>query len=73
MKISVLGDGGWGTTLAIYLHKKGYNVTLWGAFADYVSQLNIKRINERFLPGVKIPKEIKITHNLKDVLTRSRL
>ncbi|MFZ5801025.1 MAG: glycerol-3-phosphate dehydrogenase, partial [Candidatus Omnitrophota bacterium] len=34
-KIAVLGDGGWGTTLAIHLSRKGYPVVLWSAFADY--------------------------------------
>ncbi|MBM4084563.1 MAG: glycerol-3-phosphate dehydrogenase, partial [Planctomycetes bacterium] len=29
--ISVLGDGGWGTALAIVLHNKGHKVTLWSA------------------------------------------
>jgi len=64
--IVVLGDGGWGTTLAILLSKNGHKVTLWGAFQDYVWELNKKRINTKFLPGIKIPKEIKITHDLKN-------
>jgi len=29
MNISVLGAGGWGTTLAIILHYSGHKVTLW--------------------------------------------
>jgi len=35
MNIAVLGDGGWGTTLAILLFNKGYNLTLWSAFKEY--------------------------------------
>jgi len=66
--IAVIGDGGWGTTLAILLSKKGYSVTIWGAFADYVAELNKKRINTRFLPGFKIPASIKITNSLSDAL-----
>jgi len=34
IKIAVLGDGGWGTALAILLCRKGFSVTLWGAFSD---------------------------------------
>ncbi|MDD4938810.1 MAG: NAD(P)-dependent glycerol-3-phosphate dehydrogenase [Candidatus Omnitrophica bacterium] len=64
MNISVLGDGGWGTTLAILLSRKGFKVSLWGAFPDYVSFLKKKRINSRFLPGIKIPKEIEVTSDL---------
>lgn len=73
LNIAVLGDGGWGTTLAILLSKKGYRLTLWGAFEDYVSQLDKKRINSKFLPGIKIPKEIKITHDLNYAVTKNKL
>lgn len=73
MNITVLGDGGWGTTLAILLHRKGFKVTLWGAFKDYVSYLDKKRINTKFLPEVKIPKDIEITHDLKSALLDKQL
>jgi len=73
INIAVLGDGGWGTTLAILLQQKGFKVTLWGAFADYVSQLNIKRVNVKFLPHVKIPKKIEITHNLNKAIADKQL
>jgi len=67
-RITILGDGGWGTTLAILLHNKGIPVTLWGAFNDYVAILDKKRLNSRFLPGIKIPKGIRITHDLQAAL-----
>ncbi len=73
MKISIIGDGGWGTTLAILLSKKGYPVTLWGAFADYTAYLDKKRINTKFLPGIKIKRDIEITHNLKNALSGKEL
>jgi glycerol-3-phosphate dehydrogenase (NAD(P)+) len=65
-KIAVFGDGGWGTTLAIHLHKKGHEVTLWGAFDDYISVLKKKRVNARFLPGIKIPRSLNITSDLRE-------
>ena len=65
-RIAVLGDGGWGTTLAIHLYNKGLNVTLWGAFDDYVSSLKKKRVNTRFLPGIKIPRGLNITSDLEE-------
>ncbi|MCM8757515.1 MAG: NAD(P)-dependent glycerol-3-phosphate dehydrogenase [Candidatus Omnitrophica bacterium] len=68
MNITVLGDGGWGTTLAILLDKKGYNLTLWSVFPEYARYLDKKRINVKFLPGIKIPKDIKITSDLKDAI-----
>jgi len=67
-KITILGDGGWGTTLAILLSKKGLDVTLWSAFADYAKILEKKRINPNFLKGVKLPRKIRITSELKVAL-----
>jgi len=65
MKISVLGAGGWGTTLAVLLHYNGHNVTLWEYNNSYAKALNKSRENKIYLPGVPIPKEIIITHDLK--------
>lgn len=67
-QISIIGDGGWGTTLGILLSEKGYNVTLWSAFPDYAQTLTSKRVNTKFLPGIKIPKDISITSSLEEAV-----
>ncbi|MDD5245843.1 MAG: NAD(P)-dependent glycerol-3-phosphate dehydrogenase [Candidatus Omnitrophica bacterium] len=59
--ICVLGDGGWGTTLAVLLSRKGFPVSLWGAFEDYAGILEKTRVNKKFLPGIRIPREVEIT------------
>ncbi len=64
INIAVLGDGGWGTTLAILLSNKGCSVTLWSAFSDYAAFLDKKRINTKFLNGIKIPRQITITADI---------
>ncbi len=66
MKISVLGAGGWGTTLAILLHYNGHRVSLWEYKRSYAKDLIKKRENSHYLPGIKIPKEISITHDLDE-------
>ncbi len=72
-KISVLGDGGWGTTLAILLRKKGYIVTLWSAFEAYAKILDRTRKNPNFLKGVNIPDDIRITSDISQALDTSLL
>lgn len=67
--ICVLGDGGWGTTLAILLSKKGFNVALWGIFPDYIELLKSRRENIKFLAGVKIPDTVRITSSLDEALS----
>lgn len=65
MRISVLGAGSWGTTLAILLHYNGHQVTLWEYKKNYAKILNKHRVNKEYLPGIKIPDEIEITPSLK--------
>jgi glycerol-3-phosphate dehydrogenase (NAD(P)+) len=64
IKIGILGDGGWGTTLALLLSNKGYPVTLWGAFSKNISEIEKNRENKKFLPGIKLSAKIKVTDNL---------
>ncbi|MFC1631121.1 NAD(P)H-dependent glycerol-3-phosphate dehydrogenase [Candidatus Omnitrophota bacterium] len=54
-QVAVIGDGGWGTTLAILLREQGYRVCVWGPFAEYLKTLEQTRENHKFLPGVEIP------------------
>ena len=60
-RILVLGDGGWGTALALVLQHNGHKVTLCSKFPDYASYVNKKRENTKFLPGIKLPPSINIT------------
>lgn len=73
MKVSVLGAGGWGTTLAILLHYNGHSVTLWEFDKSYAKELIKKHVNPRFLPGIKIPDELHISHNLKESIQNKNL
>src|SRR3989304_7195523 len=63
-KIAVLGAGGWGTALSIILHNKGHNVTLWGSTPSYVEYLKKHRENTKYLKGIKIPSDLKITSDI---------
>jgi len=68
-KISIIGDGGWGTTLAIHLAKKKYPVTLWGAFADYVALVKKTRESKKFLPGYRIPASVQLTADIEEAVS----
>ena len=61
MKVAVIGDGGWGTANALLLAGYGHDVTLWGAFPDYVDEMRRTRRNEKFLKGVELPPQLKLT------------
>ena len=61
MKIAVIGDGGWGTANALLLAEYGHDVTLWGAFPDYIEEMKRTRKNAKFLPGVDLPANLALT------------
>ena len=73
MRISVLGAGGWGTTLAVLLHFNGHDVFLWEHDKSYYKQLEKYRENKIYLPGVKIPNELILTNDLEEASTDKNL
>lgn len=73
MQILVLGAGGWGTALAVLLHNNGHKVTLWEYKKNYAKTLSKSRINKLYLPGIKIPKEISVTHSLEEAVEHQHM
>jgi len=64
-RVAVLGGGAWGTALALTCARAGRNVTLWEYEPGNAASLEEKR-ESRFLPGVRIDNEIKVTRDLGD-------
>jgi glycerol-3-phosphate dehydrogenase (NAD(P)+) len=59
---AVLGDGAWGTALAVLLARNPeHRVTLWSARSDNGRLLQECRENVRLLPGVPIPPAVTLT------------
>jgi len=68
MKITVIGDGGWGTANALLLCGYGHDVTVWGAFPDYIEEQKRTRRNEKFLKGVILPDALKLTSDREEAV-----
>ncbi|MBO7434512.1 NAD(P)-dependent glycerol-3-phosphate dehydrogenase [bacterium] len=73
MKISVIGDGAWGTAIALTLLENGYRVMLWGAFPEYTEEMKKERMNYKFLPGIPLPDNLEFTNSLEEALSDARL
>jgi glycerol-3-phosphate dehydrogenase (NAD(P)+) len=60
-KVLVLGDGSWGTTLAILLARNGIETVLWSAFPEQAREMAASRSNERFLAGIPFPEQLVVS------------
>lgn len=59
MKISIIGDGGWGTAIGILLNSYGHQVTVWCPFEENRTLILANNENKLFLPGIKLPQSIR--------------
>ncbi len=60
MKAAVIGSGGWGTALALALHRNGHDTVLWSHNSQKAEQMNETRENP-MLSGVVLPDTLKIS------------
>ena len=67
-KITVIGAGSFGTALAVTLTDKGYDTSIWGRKKSQLALMEETRENPHYLPGIKLPKELKMIHDMKAAL-----
>lgn len=65
---AVVGTGTWGTTLAVMLAKKGLQMTLWARTPEEARELNLRRENQRYIPGLIFPEGLVVTSSLDEAL-----
>lgn len=68
-RVTILGDGGWGTALAVVNARRKNDVLLWSAFPEHAKEIAAKGENVKFLPGVSLSEEIKISSDIKEALS----
>jgi glycerol-3-phosphate dehydrogenase (NAD(P)+) len=71
MKITVLGAGAWGTALAKMLGEGGHTVTLWGHNPAGLEEVRKTGRNERYLPGVDLPRNWTFETNVRQAVAGS--
>lgn len=64
-KIGVLGGGSWGTSLAILLAQKGYDVDIWSRDKEQIKEMKESRINKKYLPDAILPSNLNLTNDLE--------
>jgi glycerol-3-phosphate dehydrogenase (NAD(P)+) len=63
--LAVLGAGSWGTALGIALAPRFDSVGLWARDAERAAEMAQLRENRRYLPGICLPREMEISHDLE--------
>lgn len=65
-RITVLGAGSWGTSLALLLADRAESVVLWGHDPEHMETVRTSRSNEDYLPGCPLTENIEPTSDLAD-------
>lgn len=73
MKITILGAGAYSIALALMFNENKCDITLWEKFEKQAEELKTTRINKKALKDTIIPKNIKITSNLKESIENSNI
>jgi glycerol-3-phosphate dehydrogenase (NAD(P)+) len=68
MKITVVGAGAWGTTLAGLVADKGIPTSLWVREAELAGIIKETSVNSWFLPEVKLPETLAVSSDLTESL-----
>lgn len=63
----VVGAGAWGTALALVLKRAGRAATLWAFEPELAAAMDKKRENAAYLPGVKLPEDLRISNDLAEM------
>jgi glycerol-3-phosphate dehydrogenase (NAD(P)+) len=67
-RVTVLGAGSWGTTLAVHLSRIGHDTQLWGRDNALVADLQARRANAVYLPDISFPPRLRVTASLDEAL-----
>jgi glycerol-3-phosphate dehydrogenase (NAD(P)+) len=73
-EIAVIGAGAWGTGITIVLGRKGtHRVRLWAHEADVCDSIMHQRVNEKFLPGCRIPESVSASTDLAATIAGAQI
>ncbi len=59
-KAAVIGAGSWGTAMAVLLARGGLEVQLGTRSQEKAAEIAAKRLNSRYLPGVRLPETVAV-------------
>jgi len=72
-KVTVLGAGAWGSTMAQVLSDAGNHVLMWGRNQEIVNEINTSHTNRKYLDENVLPLGISATTDLKQAFEYSNI
>jgi len=73
MRAAVIGGGSWGTALAAVLGNNGHDVVVWSHDPEVAHALAKAHENPKYLPGIRLPKQVAGTHDLAEATAGAEL
>jgi glycerol-3-phosphate dehydrogenase (NAD(P)+) len=67
-RVAVVGSGAWGTALAAHASRLEHGVRLWAREPQVVADVNERRENVLFLPGIELPPDLRASNDLEEVV-----
>lgn len=64
-KVTVIGGGAWGSTMAQVLCDAGNDVLIWARDPEVVSEINNSHTNTKYVDKLQLPIELKATSDIK--------
>ena len=72
-RVSVLGAGSWGTSLAIVLAENGHDTLIWSHRKEQANEMNIQHTNVKYLPTTILPTNLKATSDIAEAVTHAEI
>src|SRR3954467_10474766 len=73
MRVTVLGAGSWGTTVAALLCRRDHEVLLWARNPEVAAEIDGQRSNGAYLPEVRLPARLRATADLEQAARHAEL
>ena len=72
-KVTVLGSGAWGSTMAQVLSDAGNHVLIWGRNQEVVDEINSRHTNRKYLDENLLPVGLRATSDLTEAFNYSSI
>jgi len=71
LNFAVIGAGAWGTAMAVHLARRAQHTTLVARRSEHAEALRAARENRDYLPDIRLPETLIVTHDLRSALVEA--